>query len=314
MTPDALFRPILLRKGKTVSPAIQPDTIARALHTPNCMKKSDNTAILEKTQNHGSEDRYFSRAIGNALRVLELIQQSHKPLALTEVSLWAQLPKSSAFRILRTLEIAGYIQRLEGERFSIVPGAGFMPNQLAKQVVDASRPVMKNLSQVFRETISLAFLFDNHIEVVAVIDSPHRVSMGNMAGGIIPPHASSLGKAITAFQPDERREHLLRSFSLVRFTASTIVEETILSKELDLVRAQGFATDLEESTIGGCCLSGPILGKDGHAVGAISISMPKMRFVNQERLIEAVKEAASTITGELRTHREVSISPSRDPR
>jgi DNA-binding IclR family transcriptional regulator len=278
------------------------------------MKTSKKTAVLEKSQNHGSQDRYFSRAIGNALRVLELIQQSHEPLALTEVSLLARLPKSSAFRILRTLEIAGYLQRLEGERFSIIPGAGFMPNQLAKQVVDASRLCMKSLSQEFRETISLAFLFGNHIEVIAVIDSPHRVSMGNMVGGIIPPHASSLGKAITALQTDERRERLLRSFSLVRFTSSTIVEEMTLSKELDLVRAQGFATDLEESTIGGCCLSGPILGKDGHAVAAISISMPKMRFVNQERLIQAVKDAASAITAELRTNRGAIISPSRDPR
>jgi DNA-binding IclR family transcriptional regulator len=278
------------------------------------MKKFNKLAVLDTPQNNGSEDRYFSRAISNALRVLELIQQSHKPLALTEVSLLAQLPKSSVFRILRTLEITGYVRRLEGERFSIVPGAGFMPNQLVKQVADASRTCMKNLSQEFRETISLAFLFDNHIEVIAVIDSPHRVSMGNMAGGIIPPHASSLGKAITAFQTDERRERLLRSFSLVRFTSSTIVEEMTLSKELDLVRAQGFATDLEESTIGGCCLSGPIFGKDGHAVAAISISMPKMRFVNQDRLIQAAKDAASTITGELRTGGEVTISPSRGPR
>jgi DNA-binding IclR family transcriptional regulator len=278
------------------------------------MKTSNKTAILETSQNNGSEDRYFSRAIGNALRVLELIQQSNKPLALTEVSLWARLPKSSTFRILRTLEIAGYLQRLEGERFSIVPGAGFMPNQLAKQVADASRTCMKTLSQEFRETISLAFLFNNHIEVIAVIDSPHRVSMGNMLGGIIPPHASSLGKVITAFQADERRERLLRSFGLVRFTPNTIVDEMTLSKELDLVRAQGLATDLEESTIGGCCLSGPILGKDNHPVAAISISMPKIRFVNQERLIEAVKDAASSITGELRTSREVILSPPRDPR
>ena len=278
------------------------------------MKKTNKSSVLETSQKDGTEDRYFSRAIGNALHVLELIQQSHKPLALTEVSVAARLPKSSAFRILRTLEITGYIQRLEGERFAIVPGAGFMPNQPAKQVADAARVVMKNLSHEFRETISLAVLFNNHIEVIAVIDSPHRVSMGNMVGGVIPPHASSLGKAITAFQSDERRDQLLRSFSLVRFTSSTIVEEMTLSKELDLVRAQGFATDLEESTIGGCCLSGPILGKEDHAVAAVSISMPKMRFVNQERLIQAVKDAAATITGELRTSREVSISPSRDPR
>jgi DNA-binding IclR family transcriptional regulator len=249
----------------------------------------------------GVSYRYYSQAIANALRVLELLQKSHEPLALTEVSRQVKIPKSSAFRILRTLEIEGYLQRIEGERFSIVPGAGFMQNHLLKQVADASRTWMKNLSQEFRETISLAFLFESHIEVIAVIDSPHRVSMGNMVGGLIPPHASSLGKCITAFQSDARRDILLRSFGLVRFTPGTIVEENILNKELHLVRAQGYASDLEESTLGGCCISAPIFGKDGQAVAAISVSTPKMRFTNQERLIAAVKDAAGAITAELRT-------------
>jgi IclR family acetate operon transcriptional repressor len=245
--------------------------------------------------------RYYSRAIGNALRVLELLQQSHEPLALTEVSRRVKVPKSSAFRILRTLEIAGYLQRLEGERFSVMPGAGFIQNHMMKQVTDASRTWMKNLSQEFRETITLAFLFEGHIAVTAVIDSPQRISMGNMLGSLIPPHASSLGKCITTFQPDARREMLLRSFGMVRFTPSTIVEESTLEKEMQLVRAQGYASDIEETTLGGCCLGAPIFGKDGHAVAAISISTPKIRFTNQERLIAAVKDAAAAITAELRT-------------
>ena len=266
-------------------------------------RKSKTKASVELPNNgvSGVSYRYYSQAIANALRVLELLQQSHEPLALTEVSRQVKVPKSSAFRILRTLEIAGYLQRLEGERFSIVPGAGFMQNHLLKQVDEASRTWMKNLSQEFRETISLAFLFASHIEVIAVIDSPHRVSMGNMVGGLIPPHASSLGKCITAFQSDTRRDMLLRSFGLVRFTPSTIVEEITLNQELHLVRAQGYASDLEESTLGGCCISAPIFGKDGQAVAAISVSTPKMRFTNQERLIAAVKDAAGAITAELRT-------------
>lgn len=247
-----------------------------------------------------TSERYFSKAIGNALCILELFQQSGRPLTLSEVRQQAKLPKSSAFRILRTLEVAGYLQRIDGDRFTLA-GAVMVPNQPVKQVVEAARPLMRELSQEFRETISLAFLFDNHIEVAAVLDSPHRISMGNTVGGIIPPHASSLGKCITAFQPEGRRERLMRSFSLVRFTPDTIVEEVALNKELDLVRERGYAADFEESTPGGCCLGAPIIGKQGHAIAAISISTPKMRFNDQERLIAAVRQAAAAITSQLRT-------------
>lgn len=266
---------------------------------------SHMTTSARKATNHSpagesGTDRYFSRAIGNALRVLELFQQSTRPLALTDVTQETKLPKSSAFRILRTLEVAGYLERIENERFTLTGAATAMANHLVSQVVEAARPMMRQLSQEFRETISLAFLFENHIEVVAVIDSPHRVTMGNEVGGLIPPHASSLGKCITAFQEDARRDKLLRSFGLVRFTPNTLVEEMALGKELELVRAQGYAKDLEETTLGGCCLSAPIFGKNGLPVSAISISMPKMRFTNQERLVAAVRDAAAAISQQLR--------------
>jgi DNA-binding IclR family transcriptional regulator len=253
---------------------------------------------LHEPATHGSKSppRYFSRAIGNALRVLEIMQQSRRPLALTDVTRLAKLPKSSVFRILRTLEITGYLQRVDGDRFQPSRAAATMPNQLATQLLAAARPIMKRLSHEFGETISLALLFENHIEVTAVLESPHRVNMINSVGSIIPPHASSLGKCITAFQADERGQKLLRAFTLVRFTPNTIVDEAALSKELELVRARGYATDFEESTLGGCCVSAPILGKDGDAVAAVSISMPKMRFINQDRLIAAVRDAATAIT------------------
>lgn len=247
-----------------------------------------------------SSDRYFSRSIGNALRVLELLQASRAPLSLAEISRQAKLPKSSAFRILRTLEIAGYLQRVEGERFCLMPGAGFPLNQKMKQVVEVSQPWMKHLSHEFRETITLACLLDNHIEVVAVIDSPQRVSMGNVTGNLIPPHASSLGKCIAAYQPDAQREKLLRSFSLVRFTPNTIIEEVALGKHLDLVRTQGYATDNEESAPGGCCVGAPIFSRDATVVAALSISVPTTRFINQELRIAAVQDAAKAISEELR--------------
>lgn len=246
-------------------------------------------------------ERYFSRAIGNALRVLEIFQQNRETLALSDVTQQLKLPKSSAFRILRTLEIAGYLQRVEGDRFALTPSAMMMPNHRVSHLVETARPWMRRLGQEFRETVSLALLFDNRIEVAAVIDSPHRVRMGNIVGGLIPPYASSLGKSIAAFQPDDRREKLLRSYGVVRFTPTTIVDEMALLKEFELVQERNYATDLEESTLGGCCLGAPIFGADGEAMAAISISMPKMRFTNPDRLIAAVRDAAGAITLELRT-------------
>ena len=259
------------------------------------------TTSSESNQAKDDSNRYFSRAIGNALRVLELLQESRDPLSLAEISRQTRLPKSSAFRILRTLEITGYIERVDGDRFCILPGSGFLLNQKIRKVVEVSRPWMKHLSQEFRETITLACLLDSHIEATAVIDSPQRVSMGNAVGNLIPPHASSLGKCIAAYQSDTLRERLLRSFSLVPFTPNTLVEEIALSKHLDQVRSQGYATDHEESALGGCCVAAPIFNGDSAVVAAISISVPTTRFTHEELRIAAVQDIAKRISEELRS-------------
>lgn len=258
-------------------------------------------AFSQSSPASGSSDRYYSRSIGNALRVFELLQESQASLSLAEISRQTKLPKSSAFRILRTLEIAGYIQRVDGDRFCVLPGSGFLLNQKIKKILDVAQPWMKHLSQEFRETITLACLLENHIEAVAVIDSPQRVSMGNAVGNLIPPHASSLGKCVVANQPNMRRERLLRSFGLVHFTPNTIVEEVALGNHLDLVRSQGYATDHEESALGGCCVAAPVFCKDDQAVAAISISVPTTRFAYEELRIDAIRHIARTISDELRS-------------
>ena len=203
------------------------------------------------------------------------------------------------FRTLCTLEIAGYIRRLEDDRFSIEPNAVSPLNRMVKRVVDAAESTLKSLGHEFRETISLAIPFDNRIEVVSVIDSPHRVRMGNMVGDILPPHASSLGKCLTALLPESHRSRLLRAFGMVSFTPHTITEEAPLCKEFDLVRARGYATDIEESVLGGCCVSAPVIASHGQVAAAVSISMPKMRFARRKRMVAALMSGTRAIASSL---------------
>src|SRR5436305_10059647 len=161
------------------------------------MGRSPKIKIMRTPPRKGPEtppppkpDRYFSRAIGNALAVLETLQRSRSPLSLSEVTAKTRLPKSSAFRILRTLEITGYAERVAGDRFRTgAKGPGVSPGNPAGAIANAAVLPMRQLAREFRETVSLAVLLDSHIEVAAVVDSPQRVHMGNVVGGLIPPHA-----------------------------------------------------------------------------------------------------------------------------
>ena len=82
----------------------------------------------------------------------------------------------------------------------------------------------------------------------------------------------------------------------MRRTPRTLVDRGDLERELQTIRRQGYATDLEEYELGVCCLSAPL--EDGRSPFIVALSAPKERFLeNFEGYRDAVLAAARQPTG-----------------
>jgi len=256
----------------------------------------------EPARKEPKEDKYFSRAVSKALEVLEILKRSPQPQALHQLTSKVALTKSSLFRILHTLEVAGYVEKTADGRYLIsIDRRPLIPTSMLSRLLRIATPQLKELTRQFRESTALGVLFDNHIEAMAVVESPQVIRMGNTPGRILQPHASAIGKSIAAFQTEERRERLLRSYGILRMTPKTITDETLLREEFKRVREQGYALDSEETTLDGQCFGCPILMGDGEVLAAISMSMPKSRVgsaENQQKLIDGVVRTARAIAKE----------------
>ncbi|HEY4045329.1 MAG TPA: IclR family transcriptional regulator [Acidobacteriaceae bacterium] len=248
-------------------------------------------------------DQYFSRAVGKALEALELLQAELAPLPMNEIAQRLQLSKTSAFRLLRTLETIGCVAADARGQYKLAPGIhAITPAQWLGKLLRIGTPHLQTLSREIAETASLAALFENRVEVIAVVESPHVIRMSNVVGHILPPNASSLGKAIVAFQPPQQIERLLRSFGTYRFTDNTITDQRALLREYESIRLHKFAVDREECAYDGICFSVPIFGPNGQVSAAISSSMPKTRLRNAEHekaIIAAVRATAEQIALDL---------------
>jgi IclR family acetate operon transcriptional repressor len=264
--------------------------------TPRAL--SPKRSQLNKAQSEEA-DPYFSRAVGKALEALDRLSGAGNPLTLGQLTTGLSLTKASTFRLLHTLETLGYISKTNNGQYVLAgPWQPQVPARLVNQMIHVGREPIERLAMQFRETVGLAALLDNHIEVVAIMESPQLIRMGNTLGRILPPHASALGKAITAFQKPEMREKLLRSYGTPVLTPHTIADEIALRKEFAKIQQQGHAEDWEESSLGGCCFAAPILRPSGIAAGAVSLSMPQMRLTGPEHQKEL-------IAGVLRTAEEI---------
>ncbi len=243
-------------------------------------------------------NHYSSKGLSRALDVLECFPDEDTALSLKEISNRDALPESSLFRILVTLESRGYLVQANDGTYRLSPRLLYgKVRERAEKLKNVARPHLQALAVRFNETASLAYLFEDRIQVVDTVETLHAMRFTNRPGRVLPPHCSSMGKSITAFQPPEKINRILEVYGLVRRTPNTITDSTALFAELARIREQGYAFDREESIEGGFCVGAPIRSEDKPVVAAVSLSTPLVRFNpdREECVVSAVVETAEAI-------------------
>ncbi|MGC8760445.1 MAG: IclR family transcriptional regulator [Bryobacteraceae bacterium] len=244
-----------------------------------------------------------SRSLAKGLMIVEALASREESMPLKDIAALIGLGKASTLRLLRTLEGLGYIRRDEHESYYCERVWPTMKQQMRLTALrKCAQPVLAQLNAELGETVALAFLFDDVIRVVDVIESTHHIRMSNYKGGILQPYASSLGKSITAFQTPEVAQRLLYTYGIFALTPNTLTDFRAIQDDLAAVRERGYAWDREETVLGGICCGAPIVMPGGEVFAAISMSMPKARFSKQieEVLPEMMKDHAAGIAAALR--------------
>lgn len=192
-----------------------------------------------------SAPEYYSKAIGRALDILDYFSDPETHLNLTEIVRLSGIPEASLFRILLTLEHHRYLQRNPDGSYKMSPKVLFGTlYEHAEKVRQKVHYLLTHLNQRFDETVSLAYLFSDKIQVIDVQEAFQEIRATNTLGKLLPPHCSSMAKAITAFQPRERIDRIVQAYGLVRFTDKTIVDRLALLKEYEKIRNQGWSSTL----------------------------------------------------------------------
>ena len=238
---------------------------------------------------------YYSKAIGRALEALECFEDGETTLSLMEISKLLSVPESSLFRILLTLEAHGYLLRTIDGSYKLAPKLLFgRLYDRAQKVREIVHPFLKQLNTRFNETASMGFLFQGRIEVIDTLEAIQEIRRTDTLGRVLPPHCSSIGKAIVAFQEREIAERILRINGISARTSKTIIDHVKLLEEFEQIRKSGHSVEREESLLGGVCFGAPLFDERHNAIAAISVSIPLFRMTpeREAEMIEAVIEAA----------------------
>lgn len=252
-------------------------------------------------QQKGSSDRYLLRVVARAVDVLDTFD-GKQALSLKDIRGRTGLPESTLFRVLLTLEHSGYlIQQVDGTyQLALKLRVGWQMER-ANQFREKFHHELERLANRFNETASMAYLIDDHIQVLDCVETFHEIRISNRIGRVLPPHCSAMGKAITAFQERALRERILEVYGLFPRTQHTIVDRYQLFKEFEEILLTGIGYDREESVLGGVCIGAVVRPEGEIPRAAISISTPMVRMTaeREHEIREAVLQAADRIAKSL---------------
>jgi IclR family acetate operon transcriptional repressor len=228
-------------------------------------------------------DRHSIQSVDRALFLLETIAEAGGEATLTELATRTGLNISTCHHLLATLIQRGFAAKVPGRRLYAL-GARILYLGHACLQVDLPRraqPYLENVNRATGETVHLAALQGDSVITLAVREARHavRVDTGRL-GKVEAPHATSVGKAIMAWLPEDEIRRIVGD-GMKRYTDKTITELPALIESLRIVRRNGFALDREEFLPGVICVGAAIRDQAGTVIGAISASTPSMRATEE---------------------------------
>ncbi len=214
-----------------------------------------------------------------ALKILELFSPDEPVLGVTEIGRRLGVHKSNVSRLVAALQDEGFLARTENGRYRLglrlyVMGASITHSHA---LYEAALAELSEVRIATGESAHLAVLVDAEVVHLERLRSDYLMKSRMGARSRPPAHASSTGKALLAYAPDETRERVIAR-GLRRYTPRTITDPEAFRAELDRVRVQGYALDREEFLRGISSLAVPIVGRDRHTMAAIAVVAPSGRL------------------------------------
>lgn len=234
--------------------------------------------------------------LGRFLELVQVVAAAPDPgLTLSELAARGGLPPSTVSRLTRLLEEHGLARRLADKRY--VPGPALLAiglRSLRRLPSDRFDNAVQTLVDLTGESVSVGIVLGDDITLVARRESAHALRYVASVGDVIAPHRSAMGKVILAYSAPARRARIIRQ--ALGDDADAVLSG--LGDELAETRETGIGRDEESFAVGLRCVAAPIVGSDGEAVGAVSISGPSARFTRDlsDGFVPALREQARRLS------------------
>ena len=240
------------------------------------------------------------RSVDRAASLLLALGDSQGEAGVTELARRLGLHKSTASRLLSTLQLRGLVEKDdETGRYRL----GLVVIRLAEQAERTldlgaiALPELERLARATHETAGLGVLDADQVRFVAQADGPNLIAVGDWTGRFSTLHANASGKVLLASLAEREVLRIVRG-GLTRYTDRTLTELEPLLADLARARRRGYATASSELELGLNAVAAPVRDARGQVIAAVEVWGPAFRL-SPRRLPELAahaRDAATAIT------------------
>jgi DNA-binding IclR family transcriptional regulator len=258
------------------------------------------------------------KSADRVLDLFELLDGWAQGMSHTEIADELKIPKSSLSQLLKTLIARGYISYVPehksyclGERF-----AEFAQHtSQARNLVRLAKPRLIEITRITLETSALNVLHGDSIQIAAAEESSHALVTQMRLGGLAPLYATSGGKAILAFMPEQFQQEYLARVKFNKITPHTLTSRAQVQGQLERIRRDRLAESHEEIALGIIGFAVPILTVKDKVLGALILALPTVRYSASLRnfLVNTLRSAVADLENQLKKTQPTLIEAPGNP-
>jgi len=240
------------------------------------------------------------RSVDRAAALLLALGESPSPAGVTELARRLGLHKSTASRLLATLQRRGLVEQDDETGKYRLGLVVIRLAERAERTLDLrsiAMPELERLARLTHETTGLGVLDADQLLAIAHVDGPNLVAVGDWTGRATPLHCVASGKVLLAALAEREVLRIVRR-GLHPYTERTITDLEPLLEELARIRRRGYATALGEYELGLNAVAAPVRDARGQVIAAVDVWGPAFRLTPRRipELAAHVREAASAIS------------------
>lgn len=221
------------------------------------------------------------KSMDKMVNILSLFSLEKTSLSIKEIQQELNIPKSTIFRILNTLEQHQYIHKNEATHQYSLGYQFFRLGSIYQSNLDyrnVALPQMQLLMEETQETVELNILDGIYRVCIEKIDSPLDVRNFVRVGERKAAYLGASGKVMLAHLPEVEMESMLK-----KIEALDLLDIDHFRKEFEEIKKLGYAITYGERIIGTYAIAAPILGQGGKLVAGLTLAGPIQRL-SEERI------------------------------